>query len=107
MAARRFTVEPPGHGDAAIWPELYRAYAACYREAVTGAQLDLLWSWIADPRHDLKALLVRDKGGKAVGLAHYRPTCGPWLLPSPATSMTCSSPRPHVARAPWMSFWMP
>ena len=73
MTSRGFTVEPPGRGDAAIWRELYRAYADFYHEAVTDAQLDLVWSWITDPGHDVKALLVRDASGAAVGLAHYRP----------------------------------
>jgi GNAT superfamily N-acetyltransferase len=68
-----FTVGPPGPDDSAIWRELYRAYADFYREAVTDAQLDLVWSWITDPDHDVKALLVRDASGTAVGLAHYRP----------------------------------
>jgi GNAT superfamily N-acetyltransferase len=73
MTSRGFTVEPPGRSDAAIWRELYRAYADFYHEAVTDAQLDLVWSWITDPGHDVKALLVRDASGAAVGLAHYRP----------------------------------
>ena len=77
MTARPFTVEPLGHGDAAIWRELYRAYADFYQQAITEAQLDLAWSWIADPGHDLKALLVRDEGGEEVGLAHDRPYLRP------------------------------
>jgi GNAT superfamily N-acetyltransferase len=77
MTARRFTVEPPGHGDAAIWRDLYRAYADFYQEAVTDAQLDLVWSWITDPGHDLKALLVRGADGGAVGPVHYRPYLRP------------------------------
>src|SRR5664280_1363277 len=67
MTSRGFTVEPPGRGDAAIWRELYRAYADFYHEAVTDAQLDLVWSWITDPGHDVKALLVRDASGAACG----------------------------------------
>jgi GNAT superfamily N-acetyltransferase len=72
-SAPRYTVGPPGSEDAAIWRELYRAYADFYQEDVTDAQLDLVWSWITDPGHDVKALLVRDAGGTPVGLAHYRP----------------------------------
>jgi GNAT superfamily N-acetyltransferase len=68
-----FQVEPPRPEDSARWRELYRAYADFYREPVTDAQLDLVWSWISDPDHDVKALLVRDATGTAVGLAHYRP----------------------------------
>ena len=68
-----FIVGPPAPEDAAIWRELYRGYAEFYEDRVTDAQLDLVWSWILDPDHDVKALLVRDATGKAVGLAHYRP----------------------------------
>ena len=32
-----------------------------------------MWSWITDPGHDVKALLVRDVSGDAVGVARYRP----------------------------------
>jgi GNAT superfamily N-acetyltransferase len=40
---------------------------------VTDEQLDRMWSWVTDPDHDVKALLVREASGAAVGLAHYRP----------------------------------
>jgi GNAT superfamily N-acetyltransferase len=49
------------------------AYADFYQESVADTQLDLVWSWITDPDHDVKALLVRDASGTAVGPAHYRP----------------------------------
>jgi len=68
-----FTVGPPGPGDHARWRELYRGYADFYQEPVTDEQLDRVWSWITDPDHDVKALLVRDATGTPVGLAHYRP----------------------------------
>ena len=73
MTSPSFAVGPPCPGDAAAWRELYRAYADFYQEAVTDEQLDRVWSWITDPDHDVKALLVRDASGTAVGLAHYRP----------------------------------
>ena len=68
-----FTVGPPAPEESATWRELYREYADFYRESVTDVQLDLVWSWIIDPDHDVKGLLVRDATGTAVGLAHYRP----------------------------------
>jgi ribosomal protein S18 acetylase RimI-like enzyme len=68
-----YAVGPPGPDDREVWRGLYRAYADFYLEAVTDAQLDLTWSWITDPHHDVSALLVRDSAGTAVGLAHYRP----------------------------------
>ena len=73
MTTGSFTVRPPRTEDAAVWRELYQAYADFYHEAVTDSQLDLVWSWIIDPDHDVKALLVRDVNGTVVGLAHYRP----------------------------------
>jgi GNAT superfamily N-acetyltransferase len=73
MTSGPFTVGPPGPQDRPRWEELYRAYADFYQEAVTEAQLDRVWSWVTDPDHDVKALLVRDGGGTPVGLAHYRP----------------------------------
>jgi GNAT superfamily N-acetyltransferase len=68
-----FTVGPPEPTDRARWRELYLRYADFYREQITDGQLDRVWSWIMDPDHDVKALLVRDATGSAVGLAHYRP----------------------------------
>ena len=68
-----YTTAPPGPDDSAKWRELYRAYADFYHEAVTDAQLGLMWSWVMDPDHDVSALLVRDPSGTVVGLAHYRP----------------------------------
>jgi len=68
-----FSVGPPTPEDSTRWRELYRAYADFYQEPVTDEQLDLVWSWISDPEHDVKAFLVRDATGTAVGLAHYRP----------------------------------
>jgi len=68
-----FTVGPPRPEDHARWRELYRGYADFYQEPVTDEQLDRVWSWITDPGHDVKALLVRDATGTSVGLAHYRP----------------------------------
>jgi GNAT superfamily N-acetyltransferase len=73
MTVRPFTVGPPGPEDYREWRELYRAYADFYQENVRDGQLDLVWSWITDPGHDVKALLVRDADGTVVGLAHYRP----------------------------------
>ncbi|MHB8273719.1 MAG: hypothetical protein ACYDC9_02960 [Dermatophilaceae bacterium] len=69
-APTSFTVGPPVPEDGARWRELYRGYADFYQESVTDEQLDLVWSWISDPDHDVKALLVRDATGAAVGLAH-------------------------------------
>ena len=73
ISALNYTVGPPRPDDRARWRELYRAYAEFYCEAVTDTQLDLMWSWVTDPDHDVSALLARDPSGNAVGLAHYRP----------------------------------
>jgi GNAT superfamily N-acetyltransferase len=73
MTSPPYIAGPPRPDESAIWRELYRAYADFYGEAITEAQLDLVWSWITDPDHDVKALLARDASGTVVGLAHYRP----------------------------------
>ena len=72
-AAASYAVSAPEPGDRGRWEELYQAYADFYREPVTAEQLDRVWSWVMDPTHDVKALLVRDATGRVVGLAHYRP----------------------------------
>ena len=72
-AAAPYAVSAPEPADRGRWEELYRAYADFYRESVTAEQLDRVWSWVMDPAHDVKALLVRDATGRAVWLAHYRP----------------------------------
>jgi GNAT superfamily N-acetyltransferase len=73
MSEQPYTVSAPEAADRERWQELYRAYAEFYREPVNDEQLDRVWSWLTDPAHDVKALLVRDPRGRAVGLAHYRP----------------------------------
>src|SRR3954465_6840128 len=73
MNEQPYTVSAPEAADRDRWQQLYRAYAEFYREPVTDEQLDRVWSWLTDPAHDVKALLVRDPRGRAVGLAHYRP----------------------------------
>lgn len=97
-----FTVRPPRPDDIERWRELYRGYADFYREPVTDAQLDLVWSWISDPHHDVKGVLVRDASGTAVGLAHYRPYFRP-----PVTLTTSSLSRPHEGMARSMRSWTP
>jgi GNAT superfamily N-acetyltransferase len=73
MSDQPYTVSAPEAADRDRWRQLYRAYASFYREPVTDEQLDCVWSWLTDPAHDVKALLVRDRSGRVVGLAHYRP----------------------------------
>jgi GNAT superfamily N-acetyltransferase len=70
-------VRAPQEGDYARWRELYRAYADFYETEQTDEAADRAWSWIHDPNHEVKALLVADDAGRVVGLAHYRPFARP------------------------------
>ena len=73
MSDQPYTVSAPEAADRDRWRQLYRAYADFYREPLADEQLDRVWSWLTDPAHDVKALLVRDRSGAVVCLAHYRP----------------------------------
>ncbi|NHA68859.1 GNAT family N-acetyltransferase [Phycicoccus flavus] len=72
-------VGPPGAEDESRWRQLYAGYLQFYGRPVTGAHLDLVWSWLHDPVHVLRGLLVRDGSAPAAGLAHLRPYPRPLL----------------------------
>ena len=60
------------------WDGLYAAYAAFYRAKQTPEMRATVWSWIMDPAHGLEALVAEAApGGRAVGLAHFRPFARP------------------------------
>jgi GNAT superfamily N-acetyltransferase len=65
-------------GDRAVWDDLYRGYLEFYEVNSSTHKLDLVWSWLRDPAHELDGVVVRPtKDGEAVGLAHYRPFTRP------------------------------
>lgn len=68
---------PPVESDFARWRELYRGYASFYEFAQTDEQASIVWAWIHDASHELRALVVRQGDGTAVGLAHFRPFARP------------------------------
>ena len=72
-----WVVEPPTRADFEPWRGLYRGYAAFYESDQTDEQAARVWSWIHDPDHEVRALVVRQEGGDPVGLAHYRPFARP------------------------------
>lgn len=72
-----FIVEPPSRGDFDRWREIYRGYADFYELDQSDEQAAMVWSWIHDPTHEVRALVVRDAAGVPVGLAHYRPFARP------------------------------
>ena len=72
-----FVVDEPQDADFARWRELYRGYAEFYEVAQTDEQAARVWSWLHDPAHEQRGLVVRDRAGRAIGLAHYRPFARP------------------------------
>jgi GNAT superfamily N-acetyltransferase len=55
---------------------LYRGYADFYEADQSEADRDLVWSWIADPSHEVGAL-VAEREGRIAGIAHFRPFARP------------------------------
>ena len=72
-----WVVGSPTQADFDRWREHYRGYAEFYKFEQSDEQAARVWSWIHDPQHDVRALVVRDNGGVPVGLAHYRPFARP------------------------------
>ena len=72
-----WVVEPPTQADYDSWRQLYRGYAEFYEFNQTDEQAATVWTWIHDPQHEVRALVVRQDGGAPVGLAHYRPFARP------------------------------
>ncbi len=75
--ATHWLVRPPGDGDLDRWRQLYREYADFYGVAQTDHDATRVWSWICDPQHEMRCLLVSDLAGHVAGLAHYRPFVRP------------------------------
>ncbi|MEV7415861.1 GNAT family N-acetyltransferase [Streptomyces sp. NPDC089919] len=71
------TVRAARPADFPQWRALYQGYADFYRTAQSEEAAALVWSWINDPDHEVKALVVEDAEGTLVGLAHYRPFARP------------------------------
>jgi len=61
----------------ADWDRLYAGYAEFYEVTQTPEMRDRVWSWLHDPAHASRGLVAEDDGGRAVGLAHYRPFARP------------------------------
>ena len=57
--------------DEAAWTILYEGYRRFYRLAPDPAVVARVWSWLLDPDHEVRGLVVVSDGGP-VGLAHYR-----------------------------------
>ena len=72
-----WVVDEPQEADFARWRELYRGYAEFYKVTQTDEQAARVWSWLHDPAHEQRGLVVRDRDGAVVGLAHYRPFARP------------------------------
>ncbi len=53
------------------WQVLYCGYADFYQVPMPAEKLDLVWSWLIDPDHEVGGL-VAELQGQLVGLAHHR-----------------------------------
>ncbi len=71
------TVVPVGERHRADWERLYAGYAAFYKVEQTQAMRERVWGWIHDPAHEVRGFVAEDEGGRAVGLAHFRPFARP------------------------------
>ncbi|WP_406483703.1 GNAT family N-acetyltransferase [Streptomyces platensis] len=56
---------------------MYQGYADFYGKEMPESRAERVWSWILNPEHEVNCILVRDKAGAPVGLAHYRPFARP------------------------------
>jgi GNAT superfamily N-acetyltransferase len=71
---RAWVVTPVRPTDHDAWAQLFRAYARFYRVELRDGTVDVVWSWLHDPGHQVDGLVVRRTyAGPALGLAHYRP----------------------------------
>lgn len=57
--------------DRQQWEALYRGYAEFYQVPMPQEKLDLVWSWLTDPAHEVSGL-VAAQNGRLVALAHHR-----------------------------------
>jgi GNAT superfamily N-acetyltransferase len=64
-------VRPPRIDEYEPWAALYRGYREFYRMQPDETVLHVVWSWIHDPDHEVRAL-VADSGDALRGLAHFR-----------------------------------
>ena len=69
---QRLGVRPAQVEDEAQWRTLYRAYADFYGVQQSEEMAAQVWSWIPDPAHEVRCLVVEDDRGQLVGLAHHR-----------------------------------
>ncbi|WP_349829587.1 GNAT family N-acetyltransferase [Brevibacterium litoralis] len=73
MTRNTLTVRTVTEADESRWKELFRGYRAFYELAPDQAVVDRVWSWIADPDHECRALVAVDTDtGTIVGIADFR-----------------------------------
>jgi GNAT superfamily N-acetyltransferase len=66
------SVRPARSEDYGQWRVLYRGYADFYGVQQTDQMAEQVWTWIHDPTHEVRCLVVDHGPGELVGLAHYR-----------------------------------
>lgn len=65
-------IRPIEAADREAWERLYAGYAAFYKVEQTPEMRARVWSWIADPTHEVEGVVAVDASGTPVGLAHFR-----------------------------------
>lgn len=65
------TVRAVAPEDHDAWAAAYRGYRDFYEQPHDQSKIDLVWSWLSDPGHEVRCI-VAEQGGRLVGLAHYR-----------------------------------
>ena len=60
------------------WAKLYQGYAEFYQHPpLSNEHLNLVWSWLTDPKGPIYGLCAYDDNNAMVGLAHLRPFARP------------------------------
>jgi len=68
----RWMIDEPRADEYGAWRALFAEYAEFERISMSDALFERVWGWIRDPDHPVNCLLVRDRDGTPVALAHYR-----------------------------------
>lgn len=71
MSSEKFPATELAQADRARWTELWRGYLTFYETALPDDIYEATWTRIMSPGGAIRALGVRDSGGRLVGITHY------------------------------------